>query len=217
MIYDTITLTSKYMNRHLTWEQWDELRRGISIEYPLPIHIEVNFYDKVQYKQGWFTNIKDNILTKYYAKIGEITLQTFRGNTLFVRPGNKIGVEADKTKNMLGVVDLRNDEYLKNFDVLFRVPRCAPTLVITLDSDSTIFKELKFIPESWYRSDCKLNYAYEMIHSDRAINKTYRYNKNDTRSDSYKEFQNFYSALNMTNFLLPAERSVMEWSYNDTI
>lgn len=217
MIYDTITLTSKYRNRHLTWEQWDELRRGISSEYPLPIHIEVNIYDKVQYKQGWFTDTKDNILTKYYAKIGEITLQTFRGNTLFVKPGSKPGVGAGDMPNMFSAVDMRNDNYLSNFDVLFRVPRGAPTLVISLENSITVFKELKFIPESWYRSDCKLDYSYETLHGDRVVNKTYRHHKSDNRSDSYVEFQNFYSALNMSNFLLPAERSVMEWSYNDTI
>ena len=122
-----------------------------------------------------------------------------------------------KIPNPFATHNLQNEDYLRAFTTRIRVPRSVPSIIITDINDRTTKHELKFIPPQWYKSDVLFNLTraqtpkitdIDIFPRTEGVIFNMSIHKNEDR-------KNVVSKLDMNGFLLPSERSVMEWHAYD--
>ena len=123
------------------------------------------------------------------------------------------------------VHDLQNDNYLSDFDILFRIPKNIPSIIFTTHEGQTYKRELLMVSPQWFKSDQLL--PTDMV-SPSDIAKVYpdcgntvltntKILEDDNVVEKNTNVINYLKTLDMNAFLLPAERSVMEWHDRDEI
>ena len=220
MVYDTLVHSGRNLSRHLTWDEWHDMRCARSPFYPLPIQVTFELYPTFNINYNY-----ERIHNDIYKHVGYIVVRTFRGKILFQKPGY-IGDSLDmKIKHMFSVHDLQNDNYLSDFDILFRIPKNIPSIIFTTHEGQTYKRELLMVSPQWFKSD-------QLLPTDMSgpsdIAKVYpdcgntvltntKILEDDNVVEKNTNVINYLKTLDMNAFLLPAERSVMEWHDRDEI
>ena len=122
-----------------------------------------------------------------------------------------------KISNPFATHNLQNEDYLRAFTTNIRIPRSVPSIIITDNNDRTTKHEIKLIPPQWYKSDVKLNLVHAQPPKLTDISIFPKTEGVICNMTIYKntDKDNFLKSLDMNAFLLPAERSVMEWHSYD--
>ena len=220
MVYDTLVHSNRNLSRHLTWDEWNDMRCARSPYYPLPIQVTFELNPKFE-RNPSYEMIYDNM----YKQVGYIVVRTFRGHMLFRRPGDSGNYVGNDILNGFAIHDLKNDDYLSDFDILFRIPKNIPSIIFTTHEGQTHKRELLMVSPQWFKSD-------QLLPSDIAepstsakvypdcggviTARTSIFN-DDNVYRSNANVINYLKTLDMNAFLLPAERSVMEWHNRDEI
>lgn len=220
MVYDTLVHSARNLSRHLTWDEWHDMRCARSPYYPLPIQVTFELNPKFD-----TDNSHKIICGDMYKRVGYIVIRTFRGNMAFQKPGFKPAYVAESISNHFSTHDLQNDDYLSDFDILFRIPKNIPSIIFTTHEGQTYKRELLMVSSQWFKSD-------QLLPSDTAdfedtakvypncdsmvIAKTNIFVDNNIYTSNANVI-NYMKSLDMNAFLLPAERSVMEWHDRDEV
>ena len=213
MMWDSLCLASREMCRHLTWHEWNDMRNAKSPYYPLPIQVTFEYMtDSASFSEMLKNNFNMNF-------IGYMIIRTFRGSHQFPRPGYLNDSMSNKISNPFATHNLQNEDYLRAFTTNIRVPRSVPSIIITDNNDRTTKHEIKFIPPQWYKSDVKLNLVHAQPPKLTDISIFPKTEGAVCNMTIYKNIDkdNFLKSLDMNAFLLPAERSVMEWHSYDIL
>lgn len=223
MVYDTLVHSARNLNRHLTWDEWHDMRCARSPYYPLPIQVTFEL-------NPTFDNVNSNniIYGDMYKCVGYIVIRTFRGKMSFQRPGHKASYVADMISNSFATHDLQNDNYLADFDILFRIPKNIPSIIFTTHEGQTYKRELLMVSPQWFKSDQLLpsdtsdstnfeNAAKVYPNCDEMVIAKTNIFIDDNIYMSNANVINYMKSLDMNAFLLPAERSVMEWHDRDEV
>lgn len=207
MIWDSLCLASREMCRHLTWDEWNDLRNTKSPYYPLPIQVT---FEYMSTNDTFDRMLKDKFNMNF---IGYLVIRTFRGSHQFPKPGLENTSMEARIPNPFATHNLQNEDYLRAFTTRIRVPRSVPSVIITDVNDRTTKHELKFIPPQWYKSDVKLNFTQAQPPKITDIDIFPRTEGVITNMSIYKneDRKGILKKLDMNGFLLPSERSVMEW------
>lgn len=220
MVYDTLVHSGRNLSRHLTWDEWNDMRCARSPFYPLPIQVTFELYPIFNISYNY-----ERIHNDMYKHVGYIVVRTFRGKILFQKPGY-IGDSLDmKIIHEFSVHDLQNDNYLSDFDILFRIPKNIPSIIFTTHEGQTYKRELLMVSPQWFKSDQLLPTDMD---SPSDIAKVYpdcgntvlvhtKILEDDNVVEKNTNVINYLKTLDMNAFLLPAERSVMEWHDRDEI
>ena len=211
MIWDSICLASREMCRHLTWHEWNDMRNAKSPYYPLPIQITFEYTNN---RPTFDNSIKNNFNMNF---IGYMVIRTFRGSHQFPRPGLVNNSMGEAIMNRFATHNLQNEDYLRAFTTNIRVPRNVPSIIITDINDKTTKHELKLIPPQWYKSDVKLDFVQAQPPKNTDISIFPKTEGVSCAMSIYKNEDriNFLKKIDMNAFLLPSERSVMEWHSYD--
>lgn len=220
MVYDTLVHSARNFSRHLTWDEWHDMRCARSPYYPLPIQVTFELNPKFD-----IDNSHKIIYGSMYKRVGYIVIRTFRGNMAFQKPGFKQAYVAESISNHFSTHDLQNDDYISDFDILFRIPKNIPSIIFTTHEGQTYKRELLMVSPQWFKSD-------QLLPSDTAnfedtakvypncdsmvIAKTNTFVDNNIYVSNANVI-NYMKSLDMNAFLLPAERSVMEWHDRDEV
>ena len=220
MVYDTLVHSARNLSRHLTWDEWHDMRCARSPYYPLPIQVTFELNPKFD-----TDNSHKIMYGDMYKRVGYIVIRTFRGNMAFQKPGFKPAYVAVSISNHFSTHDLQNDDYVSDFDILFRIPKNIPSIIFTTHEGQTYKRELLMVSPQWFKSD-------QLLPSDTAnfedttkvypncesmvIAKTNIFVDNNIYTSNANVI-NYMKSLDMNAFLLPAERSVMEWHDRDEV
>lgn len=220
MVYDTLVHSARNLSRHLTWDEWHDMRCARSPYYPLPIQVTFELNPKFD-----TDNSHKIMYGDMYKRVGYIVIRTFRGNMAFQKPGFKPAYVAESISNHFSTHDLQNDDYISDFDILFRIPKNIPSIIFTTHEGQTYKRELLMVSPQWFKSD-------QLLPSDTAnfedtakvypncdgmvIAKTNTFVDNNIYTSNVNVI-NYMKSLDMNAFLLPAERSVMEWHDRDEV
>lgn len=220
MVYDTLVHSARNLSRHLTWDEWHDMRCARSPYYPLPIQVTFELNPKFD-----TDNSHKIMYGDMYKRVGYIVIRTFRGNMAFQKPGFKPAYVAESISNHFSTHDLQNDDYISDFDILFRIPKNIPSIIFTTHEGQTYKRELLMVSPQWFKSD-------QLLPSDTAnfedtakvypncdgmvIAKTNTFADNNIYASNANVI-NYMKSLDMNAFLLPAERSVMEWHDRDEV
>lgn len=223
MVYDTLVHAARNLSRHLTWDEWHDMRCARSPYYPLPIQVTFEL------NPTFDTDNSHKIMYgDMYKSVGYIVIRTFRGKMSFQKPGHKASYVNEDIVNSFATYDLQNDSYLSDFDILFRIPKNIPSIIFTTHEGQTYKRELLMVSPQWFKSDQLLPDDTEngAILEDTAkvypscdgmvIAKTNIF-IDDNIYTSDANVINYMKSLDMNAFLLPAERSVMEWHDRDDV
>lgn len=208
MIWDTLCLSNRNLSRHLTWNEWNDMRRCISPFYPLPIQVDFE-YERVE-------AVKDKTLQGMnYKPVVNMVIRTFRGSSFFQRPGyDNSGIQSP-IQTAISVHDMQNDDYLRAFYLTVSIPRNLPSIIITDGSGVTKKYELKLAPTKWKSGDIKLSLAENSIDIYPKTDGVSCTSMKIKETNREKGITNYMKNIDMNAFLLPSERSVMEWHEDD--
>ena len=220
MVYDTLVHSGRNLSRHLTWDEWNDMRCARSPYYPLPIQVTFELNPKFE-RNPAYERIYDNM----YKQVGYIVIRTFRGKMLFQKPGNIGNYTESSIPYKFSTHDLKNDDYLSDFDILFRIPKNIPSIIFTTHEGQTYKRELLMVSPQWFKSNQLLPSDIGIPNTSAKVYPDYdgtiiaRTNvlTDDNIYTSNANVINFLKTLDMNAFLLPAERSVMEWHDRDEI
>nr|DAR93352.1 MAG TPA: hypothetical protein [Caudoviricetes sp.] len=220
MVYDTLVHSNRNLSRHLTWDEWNDMRCARSSFYPLPMQVTFELNPKFERNPSY-----EMIYDGMYKQVGYIVVRTFRGQMLFRNPGGSGDYVGYDIPNRFSIHDLKNDNYLSDFDILFRIPKNIPSIIFTTHEGQTYKRELLIVSPQWFKSD-------QLLPSDIAepstsakvypdcggviTARTSIFNDDDVYRSNANVI-NYLKTLDMNAFLLPAERSVMEWHNRDEI
>lgn len=208
MIWDTLCLSNRNLSRHLTWNEWNDMRRCISPFYPLPIQVDFE-YERVE-------AVKNEVLKGMnYKPVLNMVIRTFRGSSFFQKPGYNNSSIQSPIQTALSVHDMQNDDYLRAFYLTVSIPRNLPSIIITDGSGVTKKYELKLAPTKWKNGNIKLSLAENSINIYPKTDGVSCTSMKIKETNREKGITNYMKNIDMNAFLLPSERSVMEWHEDD--
>lgn len=206
MVYDTLALSSRALSRHLTWEEWNDMRQGTSPYYPLPVQVTFEFKDIVSDVEAGDENYMNMPHSESLLYVGDMVLRDFHGLFTYPLAGLDLkglieyrrGLEPKEwTAGDIGKFFENHDfHHPFHFSTILRIPRNVPSLILTDSAGRTEYLEL------------------ESVQNAHTSNPRTELKDVDNTTDN---ILSYLDTLDPNGFLLPAERSVMEFHNFDQV